>query len=259
MSERPPTTAIVIIGDEILSGRTRDANVSFLGERLAARGLPVREVRIIADDTDAIGEAVNTLRLRHRYVFTSGGIGPTHDDITAGAMAIAFGVALERNAEAQALLEAHYPPEMRTAARMKMADIPAGASLVDNPVSKAPGFRLDNVFVLAGVPQILQAMFDGIEPTLEGGVPMVSVTVSCDLGEGVVAEGLGAIQAAHPEVSIGSYPYFRPGHYGASLVVRGTDPVLVAAVAAEVSELVRALGGHSAVVDAMAAVPDAMA
>ena len=249
MTEHPPSTAVVVIGDEILSGRTRDANVAFLGARLADHGLPVREVRIVPDDTDAIVTAVNALRPRHRYVFTSGGIGPTHDDITSAAVAAAFGVALKRDPRALALLESHYPPGMLNDARRRMADVPEGAALIDNPVSKAPGFRIGNVFVLAGVPKILQAMFDGLEASLAGGTPLVSATVSCDLGEGTVAAGLAAIQTAHPGVTIGSYPYFRSGAYGASLVVRGTDGAQVAAAAERVADLVRTLGGTAAIQD----------
>ena len=243
------SAAILIIGNEILSGRTRDANMAFLGERLTALGIPVVEARIVPDDRDAIGTAVNDLRSRCTYVFTSGGIGPTHDDITAAAVARAFGVPLERNAAALRLLESHYPPDMLNAARLSMADIPVGAVLIDNPVSRAPGFRLDNVHVLAGVPQILQAMFDGLACGVGGGAPPVAKTVSCDIGEGTVAAGLAAIEAAHPGVSIGSYPYFRPGGHGASLVVRGTDADLVASAAAAVADLVKSLGGNPTVVD----------
>ena len=252
----PPTTAIVIIGDEILSGRTQDANVAFLATRLGACGLPVCEVRIIPDDADTIADAVNTLRARHRYVFTSGGIGPTHDDITAASVASAFGVPLVRHPAAVAALESHYPPEMRNPARMKMADVPDGAALIDNPVSKAPGFRLENVFVLAGVPKILQAMYDGLEPQLQGGRPITSATVSCDLGEGLVAAGLAEIQAAHPGVSIGSYPYFRSGSFGASLVARGQDAAVVDAAAQAIVRLVQSLGGVATLTDPDAPPPE---
>ncbi|HSK39399.1 MAG TPA: competence/damage-inducible protein A, partial [Arenibaculum sp.] len=189
------TAAVIVIGNEILSGRTQDANLGYMARRLTELGIRLREARVIADDPDEIVAAVNALRSRYDHVFTTGGIGPTHDDITSGCVAKAFGVELERNAEAVRRLEAHYgDPSMLNAARLRMAEIPVGATLIDNPVSAAPGFRIGNVHVLAGVPSIMRAMFDGIAPGLRGGPPIHARTVSCALAEGTLAEGLGALQ-----------------------------------------------------------------
>ena len=237
-----PTAAIVIIGNEILSGRTKDANLPWLAERLGSLGIPVEEARVVSDRTDAIVEAVNALRTRHTYVFTSGGIGPTHDDITTEAVAAAFGVPVVRSREAQALLEDHYEPGKLNAARLRMADVPQGATLVDNPVSKAPGYRVDNVFVFAGIPRILQAMFDGIAPTLTGGRPLQSRAISCAVGEGDLSAGLGAIQTDFPDLSLGSYPFVRGGRFGSSVVIRGTDPARLDAARTAVHAMVRGLG-----------------
>ncbi|RAU21751.1 competence/damage-inducible protein A [Paramagnetospirillum kuznetsovii] len=231
------TAAILIIGNEILSGRTRDANVAFLGAELAARGITLAEVRIVRDDSDAIVAALNELRRHFTYVFTSGGIGPTHDDITSAAVASAFGVALKRNPEAEACLRTRYAANEMNAARLKMADIPQGATLIDNPVSQAPGFRLDNVFVLAGVPRILQAMFDGIKGGLAGGPPQHSRSITLAAREGDLAEGLAAIQTAHPETEIGSYPSFTEGRSLVTVVARGTDPAMLDNVLAETRAL----------------------
>ncbi len=236
--------AVLIIGNEILSGRTQDANLNFLAAALGDLGIRVREARVIGDFDEAIVAAVNELRRRYTYVFTTGGIGPTHDDITSAAVAKAFGVALERNAEAVARLERQYAREDINEARLRMADIPAGASLITNPVSNAPGFRLGNVFVLAGVPRIAQAMFDSIRHELSGGPPMLSRTVTIHLAEGVLAAGLAQIQDAHAEVEIGSYPFFRANRLGAAIVVRGTDAAKLRAAAAAVADLARALGAE---------------
>ena len=238
-----PTAAIVIIGNEILSGRTKDANLPWLAERLGSLGIPVEEARVVSDRTDAIVEAVNALRSRHTYVFTSGGIGPTHDDITTEAVAAAFNVPVVRSPEAQALLADHYEPGKLNAARLRMADVPQGATLVDNPVSKAPGYRIDNVFVFAGIPRILQAMFDGIAPTLRGGTPLQSRAISCAVGEGDLSAGLGAIQTDFPDLALGSYPFVRGGRFGSSVVIRGTDPARLDAARMAVHAMVRALGG----------------
>lgn len=238
-----PTAAIVIIGDEILSGRTKDANLPWLAERLGSLGIPVVEARVVSDRTEAIVDAVNTLRGEHTYVFTSGGIGPTHDDITTEAVAAAFGVPVVRSPEAQALLEGHYEPGKLNAARLRMADVPEGACLVENPVSKAPGYRMDNVFVFAGIPRILQAMFDGIAPTLTGGAPLQTRAVSCAVGEGDLSAGLGAIQADFPDLSLGSYPFVRGGRFGSSVVIRGTDTARLDAARDAVHAMVAGLGG----------------
>lgn len=242
----PITAAMLIIGNEILSGRTKDKNVGFIAEELTAMGIRLSEVRVVRDDEAAIIEAVTTLSDRYTYVFTSGGIGPTHDDITTACIAKAFGAEVERNTEAMRRLTAHYAGSGVdfNEARRKMADIPVGAGLIDNPVSAAPGFVLNNVYVMAGVPRIMQAMFQGLKGDLVGGAVVLSRTVACTVGEGTVAGGLGAIQAAFPDLEIGSYPYFRAGAFGTSLVLRGTDAVQLDAAADRVRELVRSLGGE---------------
>ena len=240
----PPTAALVIIGNEILSGRTKDRNLPFLAVSLNDLGVRLAEARVVADVDDAIVDAVNACRAAHTYVFTTGGLGPTHDDITARALAKAFGLPLERNAEALARLEAHYGAANLNAARLSMADMPAGAALIDNPVSTAPGFRIENVFALAGVPAIMQAMFDSVKDRLAGGPRMLSRTLSCFLGEGVLAEGLGEVQRRHPGVEIGSYPFFRAARFGVSVVLRGPDEKPLAAAADEVRALIARLGGE---------------
>jgi molybdenum cofactor synthesis domain-containing protein len=247
MNEKPApdnivTACLLIIGNEILSGRTADANLPYLAKRLNALGIRLAEVRVIADSEAAIVRAVNETRAQYDYVFTTGGIGPTHDDITSGCVAKAFGTVLERNAEAVRRLERHYPPGGLNEARLRMAEIPVGATLIDNPVSTAPGFKLGNVYVMAGVPRIMQAMFEGIAPSLVGGKPVLTRSVSCTLGEGVLAKGLGEIQARYPRVDIGSYPYYRVGGFGVSLVARGTDGKELEAVVEEIATLVTSLG-----------------
>ncbi|MGQ9369590.1 competence/damage-inducible protein A [Azospirillum sp. ST 5-10] len=238
-----PTAAVLIIGNEILSGRTKDANLPYLAETLGGIGVRVREARVVPDVEEEIVVAVNACRARYTYVFTTGGIGPTHDDITSASVAKAFGVPLERNAEAVARLERHYATGALNAARLRMADVPAGAVLVDNPISQAPGFRIGNVFVLAGVPNIMQAMVDGLLPRLKGGPPIHARTVSCELAEGRIAADLAALQERNPDVEIGSYPYFRNGFFGVSLVLRGTDESLLDTVAEDLCAVVRRLGG----------------
>lgn len=220
-----PTAAMLVIGDEILSGRTKDVNVGFLAERLTEAGIDLREVRIVADVEDDIVEAARALSERWDHVFTSGGIGPTHDDITADAIARAFGAHIDVRDDARALLEAYYK---RTgielnAARMRMARIPDGATLIDNPVSIAPGFTLGNVNVMAGVPAIFQAMVISVLPMIQGGDPLISRTVRMDRGEGEVAAHLGDVAKAFPEVSVGSYPFQIQGRFGTNLVFRSSD------------------------------------
>ena len=241
------TAAVLVIGDEILSGRTKDANMGFLAERLTELGIRLREARVVPDDAEEIVAAVNALRARYDYVFTTGGIGPTHDDITAECIARAFGVPLLRHPEAVRRLEAHYEAGQLNEARLRMANVPEGGTLIDNPVSAAPGFRIGNVHVMAGVPRIMQAMFDSIAPTLKGGDRVLSRTVTCDLGEGVIAAGLGAIAAQFPELTVGSYPYFRAGKFGTSLVLRGTDAGQLAKATEAVRTLVVSLGGTAGV------------
>ena len=241
-----PTASLVIIGNEVLSGRTKDANLAYLGAQLAEMGIRMMEVRIVPDIEASIVEAVNALRARYSYVFTTGGIGPTHDDITSACIARAFGVKLIRHPEAMAVLAAHYAATGAefNDARKKMAEVPEGAALVENPVSKAPGFRIGNVYVFAGIPRIMQAMFDSVRGELTTGAPIASRTVSCRLGEGTLAQGLGAIQARHPDIDIGSYPYFAGGGFGVSLVLRGTDEATLDMAADEVRALIRSLGGE---------------
>ncbi|MBC8268011.1 MAG: competence/damage-inducible protein A [Rhodospirillaceae bacterium] len=234
---------VIIIGNEVLSGRTKDANLSFLGERLNEIGVRLLEARVIADDTDTIIENVNDCRARFDYVFTTGGIGPTHDDITSDAVAKAFGLPLIRNPEALALLQQHYSnPEDLNEQRLKMCETPEGATLIDNPISKAPGYQIGNVFVLAGVPVVMRAMFESLKHRLVGGLPMLSITIVAYIGEGVLAGGLGVVQEAHADVEIGSYPFFRDGSLGSALVLRGTDQATLEAAAEAVREMVRGLG-----------------
>jgi len=238
------TAAVLIIGNEILSGRTQDANLAFLAASLNEAGVRLREARVVADIEAEIVAAVNELRARWDYVFTTGGIGPTHDDITAECIAKAFGVKLIRHPEAEALLRAHYEPDKINEARLRMANTPEGATLIGNPVSVAPGFRIGNVFVMAGVPAIMRAMFDGIKGGLKGGAPVKSVTVPAFIAEGTIARDLGALQARFPELDIGSYPFFRAGRFGTSLVLRGTDEGKLALAAAELKTLIRTLGAQ---------------
>lgn len=236
------TAAAIIIGNEILSGRTADANLNYLARGLTACNIRLQEARVVVDEETAIIEAVTVCRHRYHYVFTTGGIGPTHDDITAAAIAKAFGRPLTVHAEAAARLLAFYGKEHLNEARMRMAYTPEGASLIDNPVSAAPGFRVDNVFVLAGVPSIMQAMFDGVKGGLLGGVPLLSDTVVAYIGESLIANPLAALQARYPELEIGSYPFFRLGKFGTSLVLRGTDPQKMCDAASELAAIITALG-----------------
>jgi molybdenum cofactor synthesis domain-containing protein len=238
------TAALLIIGNEILSGRTQDANLAYIAKGLGAIGVRLREVRVIPDVAETIIATVNEVRAKFDYVFTTGGIGPTHDDITSETIAQAFGVPWVLHPEAKRLLLTHYKDSELNTARLRMAHVPEGAILIDNPVSLAPGFQIGNVFVMAGVPRIMQAMFDGIAPRLKLGAATLSRTVRCTLPEGIIAEGLGKLQDAYAELDIGSYPYFRRGAFGTALVIRGTDEARVAAAAAELAELIRSLGGE---------------
>lgn len=245
MSEKQVTACVLVIGNEILSGRTKDANLPWLAEQLNAIGVQVLEARVIPDIEATIVATVNDVRAKFDYVFTTGGIGPTHDDITAECVAKAFGVPLERNPEAVARLMSHYAnPADLNEARLRMANIPRGATLIDNPVSKAPGFAIGNVFVMAGVPRIMQAMFDGLKHRLAGGRPMLSRTVTSTVPEGKLARGLSEIQGRYAGVEIGSYPYFRLGQFGTSIVLRGFEAGPLAAAAEEVKALMRSFGGE---------------
>lgn len=246
-SDDRPTAALIIIGDEVLSGRTQDVNVKYVATRLGELGIPLREVRIIPDDRAMIVSTVNELRRAATYVFTTGGIGPTHDDITSECVAEAFGLPWEPHPEAWELLARDYasrnPPVEFNAARQRMATMPRGATLIRNAVSVAPGFRVENVFVLAGVPKVMQAMFEVVAPTLRGGRPTVSRTVHAVRAmEGQIAAGLGAIQEQSPGVTLGSYPYYRSAGGGVAIVARGTDPAAVDAAAEKVRALFRELG-----------------
>lgn len=241
-ANQPVTACVIIIGNEVLSGRTTDANLAYLGKGLNDLGIRLMEARIVRDDEDAIVDAVDACRGAFDYVFTTGGIGPTHDDITAACIAKAFGVRLERNAEAMALLARQYTPEEFNEARRKMADIPEGATLLDNPVSKAPGFRIGNVFVLPGVPIIMRAMFEGFRHRLVGGEPWLSRSVVAFTTEGSVASGLAAVQEKHPRVEIGSYPFLRSGRLGVNLVLRAPDRAALDAATDAVKALVTDMG-----------------
>src|SRR5438552_13402058 len=209
MSEAPQTVSacVVIIGNEILSGRTQDANLAFLAQGLNDAGVRLREARVIPDDTATIIATVNEVRAKFDYVFTTGGIGPTHDDITSQSVADAFGVPLVVHPEAKRILESHYPPGGLNEARMRMAQVPEGAVLLPNPISRAPGFRIGNVFVLPGVPQIMQAIFNELKHRLRGGAKLYSRNVSCTLGEGAIAKDLGVLRARSGDLEVGSYPY----------------------------------------------------
>ncbi|MDG3041542.1 competence/damage-inducible protein A [Roseicyclus marinus] len=234
-----PTAAMLVIGDEILSGRTRDSNMYFLARALTDHGIKLAEARVVADDHDRIKQAVQSLSAAHDHVFTSGGIGPTHDDITADAVADAMGAAIDIRDDARAILQAHYDRQGQelNAARLRMARIPEGATLIDNPISAAPGFTIGNVHVMAGVPTIFEAMVASVMPTLTGGPPMLSQSLRVVRGEGDIAEPLGRLAAEHPEVSIGSYPFHRDGVHGSNIVVRSQDGAAVDLVMAELNRL----------------------
>jgi molybdenum cofactor synthesis domain-containing protein len=220
-----PTAAMLVIGDEILSARTRDANMYHLAGQLTEHGIDLREVRVVSDDAAAIVAAVQALSAAYDSVFTSGGIGPTHDDITADCIAAAFDDHIDVRPDARALLQAHYDRNGQdlNEARLRMARIPDSATLIDNPVSIAPGFSVQNVHVMAGVPSVFQAMVASVLPTLTGGAPMLSQTLRIDRGEGDIAGPLGALATDFADLSIGSYPFQKDGKYGANIVIRGQD------------------------------------
>jgi molybdenum cofactor synthesis domain-containing protein len=220
-----PTAAMLVIGDEILSGRTRDSNMHFLAGELTKHGIDLNEVRVVSDDCEAIMRAVRALSESYDLVFTSGGIGPTHDDITADCIAAAFGVSIDVRDDARAILQEHYDKTglELNAARLRMARIPDGAMLIDNPVSRAPGFILGNVHVMAGVPQVFQAMVASLMPALTGGSPLLSQSLQIFRGEGDIAETLSLLAESFPDLSIGCYPFQKDGAFGANVVVRGQD------------------------------------
>ncbi|PJK31478.1 competence/damage-inducible protein A [Minwuia thermotolerans] len=239
------TAALIIIGNEILSGRTKDKNMGFIAERLTELGVRMMEARVVADIEAEIVDAVNSLRARYDYVFTTGGIGPTHDDITADAIAKAFGVGISEHPDAVALLSARYRnPADFTAARRRMTRVPHGGVLVENPVSTAPGFRVENVYVFAGIPVVMQAMFESIAHELVGGDPLLSRAVSAYLPEGVIAAPLAEIEKAHPGIEAGSYPFQRDGRFGSSLVLRSTDAALLDRATDALKSMIVELGGE---------------
>ncbi|MCO5092254.1 molybdopterin-binding protein [Bosea sp. (in: a-proteobacteria)] len=232
------TAAILVIGDEILSGRTKDKNIGYIADYLTAIGIDLSEVRIVPDVTEEIVAALNALRARYTYVFTTGGIGPTHDDITADAVAAAFGVTIDHDPRAVAMLSERFSPAELNEARMRMARIPAGAELIANAISKAPGFHLGNVYVMAGVPAIMQAMLDVVGPTLRTGRKMLSDTIRAGLREGDIGGPLAAIAQAHPAVSIGSYPFWSDTGPDTNIVVRSRDAEKLTAAMAAVKAMV---------------------
>ncbi len=240
------TAAMLVIGDEILSGRTQDKNVAHLATHLSDIGIQLREVRVIPDIESEIVNAVNHCRQKFDYVFTTGGIGPTHDDITADSIGAAFNVDVDYHPKAMEILTHHYQVSgiEFNDARKRMARIPKGASLVENPVSKAPGFRIENVFVMAGVPQIMHAMLQSILPELEGGAKMLSKSIAAALPEGIIAKELGVLQDKYPDVSMGSYPYFRQGAVGTNLVLRSIDDANLENAFSELRGILTDLGGE---------------
>jgi molybdenum cofactor synthesis domain-containing protein len=241
MSTAIPKGAMPVIGDEILSGRTQDTNTNTVARFLAGLGLDLGEARVVGDEQGAIVAALNALRNTYDFVFTSGGIGPTHDDITADAVAAAFGVGISHHPEAMALLGARYAKGEFNAMRQRMARMPHGATLIPNPVSTAPGFQIGNVFVMAGVPMVLKAMLGEIAPRLPRAAPAHSITVEADIAEGRIAEGLAAIQQ-NTQAALGSYPYYRETGPGVQLVARGRDPAVVESAARAIEAMLTELG-----------------
>ena len=231
------SASLVIIGDEILSGRTQDKNLAYLAHWLNEVGIQLAEVRVVPDIEAEIAAAVNALRARYDYVFTTGGIGPTHDDITADSIAAAFGVPVEVHAEAYARMEAYYGPGKFTPARQRMARVPKGGTLIDNPVSIAPGFNVDNVYVMAGVPAVMQAMLESVRPMLRAGRKIWTSTLTVHAPESQIAGELGSIQDAHEGTSIGSYPFYHTGKPGAQIVVRSADQAAIDAAMADVRQM----------------------
>lgn len=239
------TAGVLLIGDELLSGRTKDKNFGYISEFLTAMAIDVREARIVSDVQVEIVSALNELRKRYTYVFTTGGIGPTHDDITADAVAAAFGVGIDYHPDAYKALEENCKRRGLefTTARKRMARVPEGGVLIENAVSTAPGFQVDNVFVMAGVPNVCQAMMDVVAGRLKSGKQMLSRTIKCTVGEGDIGDALGELQQEHPDVSIGSYPYFTATGFGTNLVVRSTDEAALNLAEKAVEALVKQLSG----------------
>jgi molybdenum cofactor synthesis domain-containing protein len=236
------TAAVLVIGDEILSGRTQDTNLNYIAKFLAALGIDMREARVVPDVEMEIVDAVNALRARYTYVFTTGGIGPTHDDITADAIARAFGVGIDYHPEAMAMLAARYQPGEFNEMRKRMARIPGTASLIKNSASTAPGFQIGNVFVMAGVPMVMRAMLEDVAPRLKKGTVVSTATISARIAEGRIAGPLARIQAENKSVVIGSYPFYTADGYGVQLVVRGRDAASVEAAAAQIELAIHSEG-----------------
>jgi len=241
-TKQAPTACVIIIGDEILSGRTQDTNLRFLAERLGAIGVRLKEARVVPDVREVIVATLNELRNRHTYVFTTGGIGPTHDDITTECVAAAFSRGIVRHPRIVEAMNAYFGERINEA-RLRMANVPdgPGVSLIENTLSIAPGYRIENVFVLAGVPSIAQAMYAALEPSLERGDPVYSQSVDAEVREGDIADALTTIQNAHPSVAIGSYPYAHSGKARTSIVARSTDRKAIATVIYEVAAAMRTL------------------
>ncbi len=236
------TAAMLVIGDEILSGRTPDSNGNYVARQLATLGIDLREIRVVGDSEAEIVAALNALRTRYDFVFTTGGIGPTHDDITADAVAKAFGVGIGYHPEAYALLEARYPKGEFNDMRKRMARVPDGGTLIKNNASVAPGFQIGNVFVMAGVPMVMRAMMEEVVTRLPRGVAVTSITVSVELAEGTIAQGLADIQKAYPQTAIGSYPWYLDGRFGAQLVARSRDADAAEAAAKAIEAMITQLG-----------------
>ncbi len=248
-SEKAPPTEVtacmIIIGNEILSGRTQDTNLAYLAKALNELGVRMLEARVIPDHEQTIVDTVNACRRKFDYVFTTGGIGPTHDDITADSMALAFDVALVMNPEIEAMIRSREAPPEVMESRLRMARVPEGARLIENPTGGPPGFQIENVFVMAGVPLIMQEMISGFtRERIKGGAPLSSRSVTAYLSEGEVAKSLGEIQGRYPALDLGSYPFYRKDGYGTNLVMRGTDEALLDKMLKEVHAMIRALGAE---------------
>lgn len=239
------TAALILIGDEILSGRTEDKNLSYLARWLGDLGIELKEARVIADDTTVIADTVNALRREYDYVFTTGGIGPTHDDVTIEAVAAAFGKPLKVHEEARARMEAYHGKEGVNEGRLRMITLPEGCTLIDNTVGAAPGFQLENVFVMAGIPNVMQAMLEAVRPRLEAATPYTSLSIRAHLPESTLSAPLRELQAQYPDVRIGSYPFYEGGKPGADLVIRSRNPDRAAEVAGAARAAVRRLSGDS--------------
>ncbi len=246
MTKHNPTACALIIGNEILSGRTQDVNLNYIATRLTEHGVQMAEARVIPDVEEVVVATLNECRAKYDYVFTTGGIGPTHDDITAECVAKAFGVPLIQHADARSILEEQFKARNieLNEARLRMANTPEGASLVENPVSGAPGFRMDNVFVLAGVPSIMKAMFESALSEIRGGKPIESRTVIAFLPEGTLAGPLRTLQGDYPDIDMGSYPFYKVGRYGSNLVLRGTDSGRLGEAVDRLVKMVGDLGGE---------------